>query len=436
MLSLAVAANPIQAPIEWIVGSIGSYLQQNVTAATVTDPLHLLIPLGDPASAAAQNPLARIVPSRGSQGDRDFQRIAGSIQALGDVLLAVVLATRMLKLVASGRLRSPEHVLLDLAPKLVIGMVAMQGFGLALNVAGQLSMWGAFLLEDALLLPIGLKIDMLGAFPTDGLGVVLLPALYLLVAYLVLLVITSRLVLLLGVLVSPLGIPVAICSEEGRLAATWTRMLVSGLLVPVLAGVGAAGSLALAWLVHQVAGNGPFVGSYLGAIAGECGLLFTAVTTTAMFGDAVKQGLAGVRGSFEGAPLEPVARAPRDAVDTARRAAETVAFVTMMAATPGAAAAAAGPAKAGRPDAEGGSGEPAPVVLRLPAGPGGTSSDSHGGPPQPLSPNLPVLDAHPRRVEGGRVVYEVEQVLHYAIRLSQSAGDPFEDTGPPWAREA
>ncbi|MBO0746510.1 MAG: hypothetical protein J2P43_15940 [Candidatus Dormibacteraeota bacterium] len=449
MLALAAPlldANPIEEPIKWIVGSIGRFLGQSVTTSTVTDPLRVLVPLGDPSTALDRNPLARIV-----WGGSDFNNIANSIKAIGYLLFAILLVARMLKLAATGRLRSPEHLLFDLAPKLVLGMVAIEYFDQALNLLGRLSMWGAFLLEDALLFPIHrTAANMLTAFPTQGLGGLLMPILYVLVAYLVLLVVTSRLVLLLGALISPLGIPVALYNQEGRLAGTWIRMIVSGLLVPVVAGIGTAGSLALAWLVHQITGNGPYLGSYLGALTGECGLFFTAFATTAMFKDAVKQGMAGVRGSFEGTQMGSVGGAPRDALDTAVRAAEAAALVGAMAAAPEAAPAAAGAVKRGgsRPEAD--TGESGPPILRLPGG----APEITAGPkvmlpaprdpgpgsqlmlPAPSSPSRPPTDLRQRRVEGGKEIWEVEQVVHYARHLSEPAGDILDATELAQALEA
>jgi hypothetical protein len=426
-------ANPIEAPVAWIVASIGSYLQSLDPGAAVVNPLHLLLPLDNPTTAVAENPLARIVPTCGGSGSTcDFQRIADSVQTVGYMLFAILLLTRMLRLAATGQLRSPEHVLFDLVPKLVIGIVAMQMFDRALNDLSQLSMTGAFLLEDAMLGPIDVRDahDILSAFPTGGFGVALLPVLYLLVAYLLLLVVTSRLVLLLGALVSPLGIPIALQNEQGRLAATWIRMIVSGLLVPVLAGIGTAGSLALAWLVHRVAGDGPFFGSYLGAVAGECGLAFTAFATTAMFRDVVKQGMAGVRGSFEAAQMGPVATAPGQLVSTARRGTEAAAGVAVAAAAaPAAAALAAGAAKGNPNDPEpGGDGLDTPVPPRLPGGSGGSGAGSQMLLPQPPGAEAPAADgAYPlyRRIDGGRVIYEFERLhlVRYATYLSESTGD-------------
>lgn len=435
MLALA---NPIEDPISWILESIGSSLHQYVTGSTVSDPLRLLVPLGDPNIAVRQSPLATIVQSGG-----DFGKIAGSITGVGYVLFAILLLARMLKLAATGRLRSPEHLLFDLAPKLVLGMVAIEGFDQALNVLGKVSMWGAFFLEDALLSPISKTTDtFLSAFPTQGLGGLLIPILYVLVAYLVLLVVTSRLVLLLGALISPLGIPIALYNEQGGLAGTWIRMIVSGLLVPVLAGIGTAGSLAVAWLVHEIAGNGPFIGSYLGALTGECGLFFTAFATTAMFKDAVKQGLSGVRGSFEGAQMGAVARGAGDALETARRGVETAALVGMVAAAPQTAPAAAGATKRGGSDPEAGGEGAAPAVPRLPGGPGGSDAGSQMLLPAPAvetdagsqmllrapsTPEPPLTDEliARRHVDGGQVIYEFErrQLLHYTTYLSEPAGD-------------
>lgn len=449
MLALAAPlflANPIEKPIDWIVGSIGNYLQGLHAGSAVDNPLALLVPLKNPQTEVAQNPLARIVPGGG-----DFQRIATSVKAVGYVLFAILLIGRMLKLVATGRFRSPEHVLFDLAPKLVLGVLAMQFFDEALNDVTSISMEGAFLLENALLLPIHPQVNsFVSVFPTTGLGVLLGPTLYVLVAYLLLLVITSRLVLLLGALISPLGIPIAIQSEHGKLAGTWMRMLVSGLLVPVLAGLGVAGSLAVAWLVDQITGQGPFLSSYLGALTAECGLLFTAFATTAMFKDAVKQAAAGVRGSFEGVGMGAAARAPSDALETARRGAETGALVAMMAAAPGTAPAVARAVARDRPEPDAGTEGAAPPPLPLPGGRGGTGAGSppslpapkDGGagsqrllpaPEQPgpgsrplllasSDPDLGIKDLRPRRSEGGKVSYEVE-ALQYAHQLARPSGD-------------
>ncbi len=442
-------ANPIQAPIEWIVGSIGVYVGTLHPGQAVLNPLGLLIPLGDPTRAAAQDPLARAVPK-----SADFQKIAGSIQGAGYVLLGILLLARMLRLAATGRLRSPEHVLLDLAPRLLLGLLAIRYFEPVLNDLGQLSMTGAFVLEDAILGPIHIRgaQDMLSAFPTGGLGVALLPVLYLLIAYLLLLVVTSRLVLLLGTLIAPLGIPIALHNEHGGLAATWSRMIVSSLLVPVTAGIGTAGSLALAWLVHQVADNGPFLGSYLGALTGECGLFFTAFASTAMFKDALKQGATGVRRSFESAQLGSVAGAPREALEHTRRGAEAAVGVAAAAAgVPMGVALAARTATSNRrypePDADGGA---APAVPPLPGGPGGRGGGSQLLLPPPPLPRLPggsaatgvssqrLLPEPPstgapmmaetyyvrHRSEGGRVIHEFErrQLVHYATYLSEPAG--------------
>jgi hypothetical protein len=413
-------------------------------------------------AAAAQDPLGTVVSSCTPGGNCDFQKIAGSIQAVGYVLFGVVLLARMLRLAATGRLRSPEHILFDLAPKLVLGVLAIQYFDRVLNDLSQLSMAGAFLVEDATLLPINvLNVDsILSAFPTDGLGVALLPALYVLVAYLLLLVVMSRLVLLLGALISPLGIPIALQNEQGRLAGTWIRMIVSSLLVPVVAGIGAAGSLALAWLVHQVAGDGPLLGSYLGAVAGECGLLFTAFATTAMFRDVVKQGAAGVRGSFEAAHLGPVAGAPGHAMQSIRRGAVTgIEVAAAAAAVPMAASLVTRASKPKPEDPESGTGtsSASPTVPRLPGGSGGVAGDSPpilsapdvprlpawpgeaGSSSQPVSPGPPSPDRPPiaeaysprRRVDGGQVIYELErrQLVRYATRLAEPALDNGADPG-------
>lgn len=433
-----LGANPISAPIAWIVGSVGSYLQSLHPADVVLNPLSLLLPLGDPMRAVARNPLAKVVPSCGGRGTCDFQKIANSIQAVGYVLFAILLLARMLRLAATGRLRSPEHVLFDLAPRLVIGIVVMQMFDRALNDLSLLSMTGAFLLEDAVLGPIDIRNahDILSAFPTGGAGVVLLPVLYLLVAYLVLLVVTSRLVLLLGALISPLGIPIALHNEQGRLAGTWIRMIVSGLLVPVLAGIGTAGSLALAWLVHQAAGDGQFFGSYLGAVTGECGLLFTAFATTAMFKDVVKQGVAGVRESFEAAQVGPVARAPGDMLSTVRRGAE---MAVAVAAVPAVASLVAGAAR-GRPDEPdpGGGGDGAPIIPRLPGGSGGSGSGSHLmlPPPPPDASGMDGRHLVRHGVDGGPVIYELErlQLVRYASYLSEPSGDADADLAPELGR--
>lgn len=127
---LALDANPIEAPIQWILASIGNYLRQNVSASTVTNPLRLLVPLGDPGTAVAQSPLATIVQTGG-----DFDKIANSIKGIGYVLFAILLLARMLKMAATGQLRSPEHLLFDLAPKLVLGLVAIESFDAALNLS-------------------------------------------------------------------------------------------------------------------------------------------------------------------------------------------------------------------------------------------------------------------------------------------------------------
>lgn len=437
-------ANPIEAPVAWMVASIGSYVQSLDPGAAVLNPLRLLVPLEDPMTAAAQNPLARIVPACAPGGTCDFQRIANSIQAVGYVLLAILLLARMLRLAATGQLRSPEHVLIDLVPKLLIGIVVMQTFDRALNDLSQISMAGAFLLEDAMLSPINIRDahDILSAFPTDGFGVVLLPVLYLLVSYLLLLVVTSRLVLLLGALIAPLGIPIALNNEQGRLAGTWMRMIVSGLLVPVLAGIGTSGSLALAWLVHQVAGDGPFFGSYLGAVAGECGLLFTAFATTAMFKDVVKQGVAGMRGSLETAQVGPAARAPGEVVSIARRGAEIAAGVAVAAAAAPAVASVAARAAKGKPDdpETGGGSQAAPMVPRLPGGSGGSGAGSQLLLPAPPDPDgLATDEAYlaPRRIDGGRIIYEFERrhLVRYAIYLSEAAGDRDVEPGPGHAQE-
>jgi hypothetical protein len=460
--ALVLDANPIESPIAWIVGSIGSYVGSLHPREAVLNPLGLLLPLQDPMTAVARDPLARIVPSGG-----DFQKIAGSIQAVGYVLLAILLVARMLRLAATGHLRSPEHVLLDLVPKLVLGVLAIQYFDRVLNDLGRLSMAGAFLLEDALLGPINIRNahDILSAFPTDGFGVVLLPVLYLLVAYLLLLVVTSRLVLVLGALISPLGIPIALQNAEGRLAGSWIRMLVSGLLVPVVAGIGTAGSLALAWLVHQVAGNGPFFGSDLGAVAGECGLFFTAFATTAMFKDAVRQGMAGVRGSFEATPIGPVAGAPSEALDHIRRGAGVATGVAMTAAgipMGVALAARAASSNPNHPESDSGGGA-APPVPPLPGGPGGTGGGAQTMPPAPSVPRLPgrsggagvssqlMLPEPPtpgapntaetpyerHRLGGGQVIHEFErrQQVRYATYLSEPVDDADREPEPGRAVE-
>lgn len=448
---LVLDPNPIEAPIAWILGSIGAYLQTLDVQGAVSNPLSLLVPLKDPNTAVAQSPLARVVPGCGGQGSCDFEKIASSIRAVGYVLFAILLVARMLKQAATGRLRSPEHLLLDIGPKLALGILAIEFFDQGLNDLSQVSMGGAFLLQDAMLFPVHLTVkDILTAFPTRGLGFVLMPMLYLLIAYLLLLVVTSRLVLLLGALISPLGIPIALYDDQGRLAGTWIRMLVSGLLVPVVAGLGAAGSLALAWLVHQVAGNGPYIGSYLGALTGECGLFFTAFATTAMFKDAIKQGVSGVRGSFEGAQMGPVARAPGEALAVA----QTAALVGLAAAAPGSARAASAAVKRDGLEPDAGGEGTAPAVPRLPGGPGGggvgsrpalpPATDDAG--PRMLLPGQVDTDAGSpeivraasgpdlalteeviarRHVGGGRVIHELErrQVVHYATFLSEPPGD-------------
>lgn len=458
---LLLDPNPIEAPIAWILGSIRAYVQTLDVQGAISNPLSLLVPLKNPNTAVAQSPLARVVPGCGGAGSCDFERIASSIRAVGYVLFAILLVARMLKQAASGRLRSPEHLLLDIGPKLALGILAIEFFDQALNDLSQVSMGGAFLLQDAMLFPIHLTVKhILTAFPTRGLGLVLMPMLYLLIAYLLILVVTSRLVLLLGALISPLGIPIALYDDQGRLAGTWIRMIVSGLLVPVVAGLGAAGSLALAWLVHQVAGNGPYIGSYLGALSGECGLFFTAFATTAMFKDAIKQGVSGVRGSFEGAQMGPVARAPGEALAVA----QTAALAGLAAAAPGSAGAASAVVKGAGPESDAGGEGPAPAAPRLPGGPGGAGAGSRPALPPPRDDAGPrlllpgqvesdagspvVVRAAPsdpdlalteeviarRHVGGGRVIHELErrQVVHYATFLSEPAGDLLVD--PPLGR--
>ncbi|MGH7919413.1 MAG: hypothetical protein ACREQM_05640, partial [Candidatus Dormibacteraceae bacterium] len=330
---LVLDANPISSPVAWLVGAAGKYIGSLHILRYVLDPMQLLIPIDhphDPMAALGADPLGRVVPSCGGRSGCNFQSIATSVKGIGYVLFAIVLLARMLKLAAQGQFRSPEHILFDLVPRLLLGLLAIQFVDRLLNDAGELSMAGGFLLEDAMLLPIRIEnaTDLLSAFHAGGgLGVITLPVLYLLVAYLLLLVVTSRLALLLGALVAPLAIPLAIYSGSGRLAGIWTRMVVSSLLIPVVTGVGMAGSMALAWLVDRVTGQIPFFGSYLGGVTGECGLLFTAIAATLLFKDAVKQGMSATRGSFESAHLGQVAGAPGEVAGMMRRGLEVGAGV-------------------------------------------------------------------------------------------------------------
>ncbi|MBO0701365.1 MAG: hypothetical protein J2P38_00410 [Candidatus Dormibacteraeota bacterium] len=474
---LVLDANPISAPIEWIVGSIGTYLQGLDPGRAVLDPLRLLVPLGGhPVAAAAHSPLAAVTPSCGTCG---FGKIASSIRGIGYVLLAFLLLARMLKLAATGQLRSPEHVLFDLVPKLMFGTLLIQYFDRVVNDLGRMSMAGAFLLEDALLGPIGAGLKgVLSAFPTDGLGLVLLPILYVLILYLLLLVVTSRLVLLLGALISPLGIPIALNNGQGRLAGSWVRMIVSSLLVPVLAGIGTAGSLALAWLVHQVTGNGPVLGSYLGALTGETGLMFTAFVTTAMFKDVVKQGVAGMRGSLEATHMGAVTGSADELLSRTRQGAG-MAVGAGFAATGAGMVGAGVMAKAARKGrdsrSDGPDPEPAPEVPRLPGAPdagsltgprgapalpGGRGETGRSQPRLPAPPHLALLpgrreETDPdsqlmlpepprpvterRHIDGGQIIYAreiaVREVVHYAVSLSEPAGGPIIDQEPRLVKE-
>lgn len=329
---LALDANPITQPVQWLVNGVAAYFHQlqpgSAFAHLAISLAPRLTPGAEPWKVAGRSPSLALAQcqKRGSPGCA-IQTIRGDLGQIGVVVLAVVLLARLARLGARGEFRSPQHVVFDLFPRTVGGLFAMWAAGPILTGAIKLAALAALVL-DTLILSVALgsgplSVARLGG-TADTLILVAIP-LYLTVGFLFTLIEVAVVGLLLLGMMAPILIPLALYGEQARIGAAWFRAVGSCLLILVVGPVGVAASIALVLLFNTV----PVFGIVSGALIGEAGLLATAVASFVLAKSAFSQTRDSFRLTLEAVHLGALGDLPGQVVNEVRTGIERGAQVAM-----------------------------------------------------------------------------------------------------------
>jgi hypothetical protein len=320
------APNPIDNPFGWLAEGFARAVffgrAPDQVARAVLDALFPAItqaPVTRGVSPVYDSALGKLAPDCGGRPDGcAFVAAWQGLLPIGYLFLGLALLLRVLRIAPQAGSRGASHVLLDVLPRVVVGGLAIPVSMHVLSDLGVLSLALANILCHVILgsfdIPDGVALaEMVGG------GMALAPFLIAgLLVYVGLLVVLSRLALIVVTIAAPLAIPAALYRGEARLATTWVRMLGSGLAVPVVAAVGLAATLGAGVGLQKLSWQAPWIGQLLPSAVAIAGLVLVAIVTTAFFKDAVRQGMHGVKGSFEAVHLGTVARAPGEIRDQLR----------------------------------------------------------------------------------------------------------------------
>ncbi|MFZ0218065.1 MAG: hypothetical protein WAM30_19195 [Candidatus Dormiibacterota bacterium] len=324
-MALPLDWNPITSPWNWLASTFSQYLSGLFTKDSAGQMLGGLVPVGkgiDPLTAAAANPVVQVTNKCGFGGAASaacsYHGLAANLDKIGFALLAVVLLARLFRLAAQGQLQTPVQVLLDLAPRGIVGITAMCFGGQVLALAVQFAMATCITIAEVFLQAASLTspTSIVAVVGTVDSAVLILPTLVLVLQYLSFLLMVAQWTLILGSMLAPLWIPLLVYAGDARLAMLWLRLTISCLLVPVVCTIGVASAFALMSFLNQM----PGLGTLSGAFGGDVALIAVAIVVTAIIRDAFHQGKSAVKGSFHAVHLGAIAEAPGMAVARLRQA--------------------------------------------------------------------------------------------------------------------
>jgi hypothetical protein len=214
-------------------------------------------------------------------GSCTYFAIWRDLQASGYVVLGMALLFRLLKVVTDQRRRTglPQFLVADV---LIRGSLAAFAINVSYAALAQL-MHGSIAIGDALFEDI-MSIGFANFSGPDGMhrasaalfsNVPPIPLLFegVVVLYLTILVIGSRVAMLFAIAVAPLLIPIYAYSGQSSLAVWWLRIVGQGVLVPIVLGALFAVAMSVI-LVTQSSTAASSVGPLLGPVTAVASLWF------------------------------------------------------------------------------------------------------------------------------------------------------------------
>jgi hypothetical protein len=245
-----------------------------------------------------------------------------SLQPLGTVALAVCLLARIGKFVlgSSRAGMSPVHLVVDFAWRLLLGAAALQ---LSFPVLDFLSA-GSIAVAEGLALKgmsvalghpdVELATALLLFAPMNLFSSTLTQLLFmLLLGYLAVMVIASRIAIVFAALASPFAIPALTYSADGTVALLWLRMVLFATAVPPAAVICLTITILIFQMGLQVGATIPFV-SALPLLAA---IWLTVKAVNGLTHATIRSAAAGAAGTLQAAGLGPAVRG----VDRMRRGA-------------------------------------------------------------------------------------------------------------------
>lgn len=336
MSALVSLANPITDPLLWMQGAARQYLLQQINpmgafkglVPSVVPAVTGSADLTTQADHAAVVGLATKCGTSAGAGAGGcwLAPIARPLMMIGWVVLAVVLLARLVRLGVRGELRSAQHVILDLAPRMLAGPMAMQAAYPAMEAAIRAATLASVVLSRLFLSvtqptsSAALLADMQSAYS------LLLMAVALLITGQIVfgLMMTATIGLVLLGLVAPILIPLALYGDHGRIGMAWLRAVTTCLLILVVGPAGMAASISIAVIFNHL----PLVGIVSGALAGEASLVITAIACVVLAKNAFVHTRDGFRVTFEEAHLDVAANLPGQMVGELRNGIEMAAVAT------------------------------------------------------------------------------------------------------------